>query len=63
MSNLDATTLRLVRKGVLVTKDGQTAEAQSLRARIKTLEAAKLYASAEALRQRLRALLNGEDFQ
>lgn len=110
MSNLDATTLRIVRKGVTVTKDGQRgevvktsrgaclvrwgsnrypnteycrelrvvespskganrvamtptqrAEAQSLRARIKTLETAKMYASAEALRQRLRALIRGED--
>jgi len=110
MSNLDATGLRLVRKGVLVTKDGQTGEvvktsrgaslvrwgnarypntekcrelhvvetprnwsnraamtpmqrdqARSLRERIKALDAAKLHASAQALRERLRALLDGED--
>jgi len=110
MNNFDATGLRLVRKGVIVTKDGQTgevvktsrgaclvrwgqarypnteycrflhvvetpknwanraamtsqqrAEAQDLRERIKTLDAAKLHASAHALRQRLRGLLDGED--
>lgn len=110
MNNLDATGLRLVRKGVLVTKDGQTgevvktsrgaclvrwgsarypnteycrelhvvetprnwsnraamtspqrAEAQSLRERIKVLDAAKYHASAAALRQKLRGLLDGEN--
>lgn len=35
-------------------------QADDLRARIRTLKAAKLYASATALRRQLRALLRGE---
>lgn len=112
VDNFDSTGLRLVRKGVLVTKDGQTgevvktsrgsclvrwgqarypntekcrelhvievpknyanraamtpqqrAEAQDLRERIEALDAAKLHASAHALRERLRALIHNEDPQ